>query len=61
MLQSMAPEVTLSLFGFSFLEGLAAFVSPCILPMLPIYLMYLGERKQTERGMDAYSSTLWVL
>lgn len=25
-----------------FLEGLLAFVSPCILPMLPIYLMYLG-------------------
>ena len=52
MLQSMAPEVTLSLFGFSFLEGLAAFVSPCILPMLPIYLMYLGgeETDGTRHG-----------
>lgn len=42
MLQSMGLEISLSLFGFSFLEGLLAFVSPCILPMLPIYLMYLG-------------------
>lgn len=25
-----------------FLEGLLAFISPCILPMLPVYLMYLA-------------------
>ncbi len=52
MLQSMGPEVNLSLFGFSFLEGLMAFVSPCILPMLPIYLMYLGgtEGEASSRG-----------
>lgn len=52
MLQSMGPEVTFSLFGLSFLEGLLAFVSPCILPMLPIYLMYLGgeEGDKEARG-----------
>ena len=26
---------------FTFLEGIASFISPCILPMLPIYLSYL--------------------
>lgn len=29
---------------FTFLEGIASFISPCILPMLPIYISYfLGE------------------
>jgi len=40
----MLPEVTPSLFGLVFLDGLLTFVSPCILPMLPIYLMYLSGR-----------------
>jgi len=42
MLQQMAPEVSLSLFGLIFAEGVLAFLSPCILPMIPIYLLYLG-------------------
>ena len=42
MLQQLAPQVTPSLFGLIFVEGLLAFLSPCILPMIPIYLLYLG-------------------
>lgn len=42
MLQSMALEISLSLFGLIFAEGFLAFLSPCILPMIPIYLLYLG-------------------
>ena len=34
-----------------FLEGLLAFVSPCMLPMLPVYLMYLAA--ETEHGKKA--------
>ena len=34
-----------------FLEGLLAFVSPCMLPMLPVYLMYLAA--ETEQGRRA--------
>jgi len=34
-----------------FLEGLLAFVSPCMLPMLPVYLMYLAA--ETEQGKRA--------
>lgn len=45
MLQQMAPEVTLSLYGLIFIEGFLAFLSPCILPMIPIYLLYLGGRE----------------
>lgn len=42
MLQAAAPEISLSLFGLIFAEGFLAFLSPCILPMIPIYLLYLG-------------------
>ena len=39
----------------SFLEGIITFISPCLLPMLPVYLSYFaggGERK-TSRTMKA--------
>lgn len=50
MLQQLAPEVTLSLYGLIFVEGLLAFLSPCILPMIPIYLLYLGGSDRTKLG-----------
>lgn len=34
-----------------FLEGFLAFISPCMLPMLPVYLMYLAA--ETEHGKKA--------
>lgn len=34
-----------------FLEGVLAFISPCMLPMLPVYLMYLAA--ETEHGRRA--------
>lgn len=49
MLQQMAPEVTFSLFALIFAEGLLAFLSPCILPMIPIYLLYLGGSETKEK------------
>jgi len=37
-----------------FLEGFLAFVSPCVLPLLPIYFSYLGgniyENKERDKG-----------
>lgn len=41
-----------STFLLVFLEGLLAFVSPCILPMLPVYLLYLSGRS-AEDGAEA--------
>ena len=35
----------------SFLEGIVTFISPCLLPMLPIYISYFaggGERSTTK-------------
>ena len=32
---------------FTFLEGIASFISPCLLPMLPIYISYfIGEEEK---------------
>ncbi len=38
---------------FTFLEGIASFISPCILPMLPIYISYfIGEDdKNTKKAL----------
>lgn len=35
-----------------FFEGLLAFVSPCILPMLPVYIAYLAGQEQQEDGKN---------
>lgn len=33
----------------TFIEGILAFISPCILPMLPVYLMYLAGDSKNKR------------
>lgn len=33
--------------AIAFLAGLASFVSPCVLPLVPAYLAYLGARKNS--------------
>ena len=47
-------------FVMTFLEGLASFISPCILPLLPVYLLYFagGEsaaKKRTLLGACAFA------
>lgn len=39
-----------------FLEGLLAFVSPCILPMLPVYFLYLSGESTLEKETAAAES-----
>ncbi len=35
---------------FTFLEGIASFISPCLLPMIPIYISYfIGEEDKSSR------------
>ena len=41
----------------SFLEGVITFISPCLLPMLPIYISYFaggGERSTRKTLMGAF-------
>ena len=35
----------------TFVEGVISFVSPCMLPMLPVYLSYFAERADGQRRM----------
>ena len=41
-------------FGGAFLAGLLSFLSPCILPLVPPYLCFLGgvSLQQLEEGQD---------
>ena len=34
----------------SFLEGIITFVSPCLLPMLPIYISYFAGGKRSSKN-----------
>ncbi|AIQ14732.1 cytochrome c biogenesis CcdA family protein [Paenibacillus durus] len=44
-------------YGLSFLEGVLTFVSPCMLPMLPVYLFYLaGVAGQERREAGIFQS-----
>lgn len=37
---------------FTFLEGIASFISPCLLPMLPIYISYfMGEENNKNKAI----------
>jgi cytochrome c-type biogenesis protein len=45
----------------SFLEGIITFISPCLLPMLPIYISYFaggGQRSTRETLCNAFGFTL---
>ena len=52
----------------TFIEGLASFISPCILPVIPIYISYFGiESKNTKKsiinsiGFTAGFSLIFIL
>ncbi len=48
-------------FLFTFLEGIASFVSPCLLPMIPIYIAYFtgeNEEKSTKTVINAMGFVL---
>ena len=41
-------------FLLTFLEGLASFISPCMLPMIPLYLSYFAGDNETD-GLESRS------
>lgn len=46
---------------FTFVEGIFAFVSPCILPMLPIFLAYISADRQQTLGRRFTNTLFFVL
>lgn len=45
----------------SFLEGIITFVSPCLLPMIPIYVTYFAAGKEVRTGMVLKNALGFVL
>ena len=45
----------------TFLEGLASFISPCLLPMLPIYVSYFMGEEETGKKKAIINSIGFVL
>ena len=45
----------------SFLEGIITFISPCLLPMLPVYLSYFAGMEESKRGKTATNALGFVL
>ena len=46
---------------FTFIEGIASFISPCLLPMLPIYISYFigkNEKKTSKTVLNAVGFVL---
>lgn len=46
---------------FTFAEGIFAFVSPCILPMLPIFLAYISADEKQTAGRRFVNTLFFVL
>ena len=42
---------------FTFLEGFASFISPCILPLLPVYISYFAG-KEEKKTKDAVINSI---
>ncbi len=64
MIAATVTSLSLASLGLAFLAGLASFVSPCVLPLLPVYLTYIGGvgagELGTRRGRLAGLSLLFV-
>ena len=64
MIAADVTTLSLSGAGLAFLAGLLSFVSPCVLPLLPVYLSYISgvavDRLGSERGRLLWTSLLFV-
>ena len=48
-------------FLFTFLEGIASFISPCVLPMLPIYISYFAGKEDSKTSRTLLNSIGFVI
>ena len=49
------------IYALTFLEGILTFLSPCILPMVPVYLSYFGGMEAKNSKKTAVSSLGFIL
>jgi len=48
-------NISILSFGSAFIAGLASFLSPCVLPLVPAYISYLGGRSAFEGDQETHS------
>ena len=57
-------SLSLAAVGLAFVAGLLSFLSPCVLPLLPVYLSYVSgvgvDRLQSSRGRVVGLALLFV-
>ena len=41
----------------TFLEGIASFISPCVLPMIPIYISYFAGQDYNKKNKALINSS----
>lgn len=46
---------------FTFLEGIASFISPCLLPMIPIYIAYFAGKEEKNSHKAVINAIGFVL
>lgn len=46
---------------FTFLEGIASFISPCILPLLPVYISYFAGKNEKKVSKAVINSIGFVI
>jgi len=46
---------------FTFIEGIASFISPCLLPMIPIYISYFAGKDEKKLSKTLINSLSFVL
>ena len=46
---------------FTFIEGFASFISPCLLPMIPIYISYFAGKDERKTSKTLINSCGFVL
>jgi len=64
MIAAQFTTLSLSAAALAFAAGLVSFVSPCVLPLLPVYLSFISgvavDRLSSERGRLLWTSLLFV-
>src|SRR5690606_17770356 len=55
------PDPMTPTFGVAFVAGILSFLSPCVLPLVPSYLAYVGGSAQAQRRVLLTNSLFFIL
>ena len=44
----------------TFIEGIASFISPCILPIIPVYISYFATNNKSSKSNKFIRICIWI-